>query len=491
MELYVCRGSLPAAPRKDRAMVNRPCNRQKTARNHSFDDRHLHEGRMGSTLAVVAALALALIASTSCGADAAKPQADAAIDSAASQCSTPDPTLQTADAADLFAATRVPVFDFYLPAADWESLKVHARDEQYVSAQACYDGRAVGTVGLRFKGSYGSLYECFDEQGNMICPRLSMKVKFDKYASDRRFFGLKRLAFNAYLHDDSRMKEKLAYDLFRAMDIVAPRSAWAVLRVNGESQGVFGMVEAVDGRFTADRWPTNPDGNLYKELWPTHASDAQILAALETNEETADISGYRAFAQAFTSADDASLLATLGAHMDLDQLARFLAVEDAVVSYDGVTYFWTDRVSTNNHNYFIYEDSPTRFTLIPWDVESTFWINPDHAAPHWTVIPSDCSVTYPYWGGLAYAPACDGVFRALNGDLDRWRTAARALLDGPFAVDAMVAAIDRYAGVIGDAAHADPTPAKYLTFDQAVSGLRDSIPSMRARLEGLIAPPAP
>ena len=177
--------------------------------------------------------------------------------------------------------------------------------------------------------------------------------------------------------------------------------------------------------------------------------------------------------------------------MDLDYLARFMAVEDAVVSYDGVTYFWTDLTNTNNHNYFIYEESPTRFTLIPWDTESTFWIDPDHAAPHWTVLPTDCSLTYPYWGGLAYAPGCDGVFRALDTDLSRWRAAARAVLDGPFALDTMVATINRYAQVIGDTARADPTPTKYGTFDQAVLGLRSSIPEMRARLETLIATPSP
>ena len=406
-------------------------------------------------------------------------------------CGNPDPTLPVGNAAELFAATKVPTFDLYLPPADWEALKAHARDEQYVPAQACFEGRSVGTVGLRFKGSYGTLYDCFDSQGNMICPRLSMKIKFDKYAPDLRFFGLKRLAFNAYMYDDSRMKEKLAYDLFRAMGIVAPRSAWAVLRVNGQSQGMFGMVEPVDGRFTADRWPATPDGNLYKELWPTHASDGQILAALETNKEAPDISGYRGFAQAFNTADDAHKLDTLGSYMDLDYLARFMAVEDAVVSYDGVTYFWTDLTNTNNHNYFIYEESPTRFTLIPWDTESTFWIDPDHAAPHWTVLPTDCSLTYPYWEGLAYAPGCDGVFRALDTDLSRWRAAARAVLDGPFALDTMVATINRYAQVIGDTARADPTPTKYGTFDQAVLGLRSSIPEMRARLETLIAPPSP
>jgi hypothetical protein len=437
------------------------------------------------------ALVMGLSSLAACAGDPVKSQVDGAADALVSPCGTSDPTLQNGNAAELFAATRVPAFDLYLPKADWEDLKAHARDEVFVPAQACYDGRSVGSIGLRFKGSYGSLYECFDGQGNMICPRLSMKVKFDKVEPDQRFFGLKRLAFNAYLYDDSRMKEKLAYDLFRAMGMVTPRSAWAVLRVNGESLGLFGMVEVVDGRFTADRWPDSPDANLYKELWPTHASDQQIVAALETNEDAADIGGYHAFAQAMTSADDATLLGTLGSYMDLDYLARFMAVEDAVISYDGTSYFWTDRVNTNNHNYFVYEQAPARFTLIPWDVESTFWIDPNHAAPHWTVIPSDCSLTYEYWGGLAYAPGCDRVFRALNGDLDRWRAAARTLLDGPFALDAMVASIDRYAGVIGAAAHADPTPAKYSTFDQAVAGLRSSIPSMRARLEKLIAPPAP
>jgi hypothetical protein len=430
----------------------------------------------------------------SCAGDPAKPPVtpvDGATDAVVSPCSAPDPALSTGNAAELFAATKVPTFDFYLPKADWEALKVHARDEVFVPAQACYEGRAVGTIGLRFKGSYGSLYECFDAQGNMTCPRLSMKVKFDDVDTKQRFFGLKRLAFNAYMYDDSRLKEKLAYDLFRASGIVTPRSAWAVLRVNGESLGMFGMVEVVDGRFTADRWPSNPDANLYKELWPTHAADAQVVAALETNTDAPDISGYHAFAQAMTAADDTTLLGTLGSYMDLDHLARFMAVEDAVVSYDGTTYFWTDRTSTNNHNYFVYEQSPARFSLIPWDLESTFWIDPNHAAPHWTVIPADCSLTYEYWGGLAYAPACDRVFGALNRDLDRWRAAARTLLDGPFALDAMVAAIDKYAGVIGDAARADPTPAKYSTFDQAVAALRSSMPSMRARLEKLIAPPAP
>jgi spore coat protein CotH len=423
----------------------------------------------------------------SCSADAAKPKTNGENVSSANLCSSYDPALSTANSDQLFAATMIPTFDLFLPQADWENLKRNARDEQYVPAEACYQGNRLGTVGLRFKGFYGSLYYCFDSKGDLICPRLSMKIKFDEYVDEQRFFGLKRLNFNAYQYDDSRMKEKLAYDLFRAMDIVAPRSAWAVVRVNGESQGLYGMVEAVDGRFTKNRWPQNPDGNLYKELWPTHATEGQIKNALETNEEIADISAYRSFTEAINSADDANLRTTLANYMDLDYFARFMAVEDALVSYDGISYFWTEKTETNNHNYYIYEESPSRFTLIPWDTETTFWINPTHAAPHWTVVPKDCNLTYSYWSGLARAAGCDRVFLALIADLSGWRAAARTLLDGPFTEQAMTAAINRYTQLIAAAVVADPTPHKYSTFEVAVAGLVSSIPAQRARLEKLIA----
>jgi hypothetical protein len=252
------------------------------------------------------------------------------------------------------------------------------------------------------------------------------------------------------------------------------------------------MVEPVDGRFAAHHFPQSPNGNLYKEVWPTHASDAQLVAGLETNEEQADVSGYRGFAQAFMAAtDDASRLTTLDKYMGLDYLALFMAVEDAVISYDGTTYFFTDGTNTNNHNYFVYEESPTKFVLIPWDVEATFWINPDHAAPHWTEVPTDCSLTYSYWSGKAIAPGCDWVFHALDTDLGKWRAAARKLLDGPFTLATMQANIDRYLDVIGDAAREDPTPPVYSSFDASVSWLRSTIPAIRQRLETLIAPPAP
>lgn len=247
------------------------------------------------------------------------------------------------------------------------------------------------------------------------------------------------------------------------------------------------MVEPVDGRFTADRWPENPDANLYKEAWPTDTSSSSVVSMLSTNEEEADVAGFLAFSQAFTSAEPEDALGTLGTFMDLDYLARYMAVDDAIASYDGITYFWSDGSDGHNHNYYIYEDAPGHFTLLPWDVESTFWINPDHAAPHWTELPEDCSLTYAYWGGVATAPGCDPFFRALRTDLSGWRAAARELLDGPFSEDTMLETIDRYVEFMGDEARSSATPTMYGSFDDAVGYLRGTIPALRERLEGLIA----
>jgi spore coat protein H len=256
---------------------------------------------------------LLLTGSAACGGMAMRPSGagDAGV-----PCGPFDPALVEADAANLFDYPHVPAFDLYLPKDEWENLQKNARDEQFVPVQACFEGKSIGQIGLRFKGYYGSLANCFDSRGEMICSRLSMKIKFSEYDDTLRFHGLKRLNFHAYRYDDSRIREKLTYDLFRAMGVVAPRTSWAVVRVNGETQGLFGMVEEVDGRFTSDRWPDMSNGNLYKEVWPTRIDAGQILAGLKTNEDVANVSAFQGFAQAVTDASDDQLRSTLGKYTE-------------------------------------------------------------------------------------------------------------------------------------------------------------------------------
>lgn len=404
-------------------------------------------------------------------------------------CGAPDATLPARNGADLFAYPKVPTFDLVLPPAAWEALKVNARDEQYIEAQACFEGQAIGLVGLRFKGSYGSLYNCFDSAGVNTCRKLGMKVKFDKYDPDLRFYGLKRLNFHGYRYDDSYIKERLSYDLYASMDIVAPKAAWAVLRVNGESQGLFGMVEDIDGRFTESRWPGNGNGNLYKELWPGTADDAMITSRLETNEDLAQIANFKAFSAAMTGAPPEQLRNTFSGYADLAYWARYMAVDDAIANYDGITTYYTWSGDSGNHNFFLYEEAANRYTIVPWDLESTLSTASGFGyVPPWQTTPTDCSLTYRSWMTSdlrVIAPGCDPVFRALSADLTTYHAEARRLLDGPFAEATMLSNIDRLASFIRAEATADPHGPGAQKFESALTFLRQDIPKLRNRLEFL------
>jgi hypothetical protein len=442
-----------------------------------------------TTVLVVAVLLLGCAGSGSSRSDGGA--ADGA--DALNPCSTPDPLLAEADSAALFGATSIPTFDFYLPAETWEWLKVNAREETYVEADACYNGQGIGRVGLRFKGSYGSLYNCFDASGKNTCRKLPMKVKFDKYVDGQHFHGLKRLDFQGYRYDDSYLKERLSYDLYRAMGIVAPRAAWAKLRVNGQEQGLFGMVEQPDGPFVKRAFPATPEGNLYKEVWPGKANDQLMTSGLETNASAPDISAFKAFSDALAATtSDAEARAVLGRNMDLDYLARYMAVDDAVANNDGpITYYTgSDPAEAGNHNFFVYEEGPSKFTLIPWDLESTLSLSSNYGnVPYWRETTVDCSHPYPVWGGLnqVIAPGCDRLFRALALDPTAYKAAARTLLDTHFTVANMEAALAQHAAFIREAAGADKHGPGADGFEKGVGYVKQDIPRLRARLEHLLS----
>ena len=408
-------------------------------------------------------------------------------------CGTVDTSLKKEDSAELFGISKIPTFDLYLPADAWESLKANARDEQYVEAQLCFERKAIGLVGLRFKGSYGSLYDCFDANGNNTCRKLSMKIKFDEYDQDLRLYGIKRLNFQGYHYDDSYMKEHLSYDLYRAMDIVAPRASWALLRVNDDPQGLFGMVEDIDGRFTDDRWPGNGNGNLYKEVWPGQSDQSRVLQQLQTNTDTGDVSAFMAFSQALSAVSSPNdLRSVLGSYTDLDYWARYMAVDDAIANFDGITTYYITGSSdqAGNHNFYFYQEATNKFTIIPWDLESTLSLTSNFGnVPYWQTVPADCSQEYLVWGGPLYviAPGCNRVFQALAADPSSWRAAAQQLLDGPFAEAQMDQNIDTLAAFIRTEAAADPHGPGASAFESAVAFQKQEIPNLRRRLQHFLS----
>ncbi|MGK3991343.1 CotH kinase family protein [Sorangium sp. So ce136] len=407
-------------------------------------------------------------------------------------CEPSDPALADRDADELYAADEVPRFDFHLPEERWAELKRNARDEEYVEAEACYKGKSLGVVGLRFKGGYGTLQMCFDAQGNLTCPKLSMKVKFDEYVDGQRFYEQKRLNFHSMTWDPTRLHERIAYGLYREMGVPAPRSSWATLHVNGESQGLFSMVEEVDGPFLESRFPEGADGDLYKEAWPVTDDASYYAERVETNKDEATHERFVAFATDLASAEGADRLAALSQWADIEQLQRYMAVDEAIVNWDGVTTFYVDGAgSANNHNFYIYDEpSSGKFRLIPWDLDQTLAPSTYFGqVPRWTETPASCPRDVPVFMGAEHVrlPGCDALFSALNQDTAGYQAALEALLAGPFSEGRIEAQVDAYAALIRTAVEEDPFSPGLAAWEPAVERLKKEAPILRERLARFVS----
>jgi hypothetical protein len=429
-------------------------------------------------------------------------------------CQDPNRTISNCDAEELFGAAKVSTFDLKLPGAAWEALRKNALEEKYTEAEVSFDGTPIGKVGLRFKGAYGTLVECVDTEGNLLCPKLSMKLKFHEYQSDLRFFGLTRLNLHSMYHDISHLRERVAYRLYREMDVVAPRSHWANVRVNGESLGLFSLVEQIDESFVDNRWSQSTGGNLYKEAMFSFAAstifeghtnpdmranyettmaslhtDAYLTERLQTNEAKPDHVRFRGFTTALEGAEPEQCLSVIERYMDRQYLARYFAVDDAINNWDGVTalYSGADYSWLSAHNYYLYaEPNRSALWLVPWDMDNALQVGSGFSTvPHWTQTPTDCSQLYPVFSGKSavLAPGCIPFFRALAGDLASYRDAIRRLLDGPFDEAHVLGLIDDDAALIEPAVSADPFGPSFAAWKTAVARLKRDVPTLRQRLE--------
>ncbi len=383
----------------------------------------------------------------------------------------------------IFDEAEVHTYALTLDPEVWAALQLNARDEQYAEADLSVGGQAFARVGLRFKGSLGTLASCFDENGTPRCAKMSMKIKADEYDPEQRLFGLKRLNFNSMLYDDSMMHERIAYRVFRDVGVVAPRSGHARLVINGEDWGVFSLVEDVDGRFTQSRFESG-DNNLYKEAWPSNV-DADILErSLETNEDIADHSALLQLQSELLAATPDDLPVVLERYVDVDLMLAYVAVDQTLVNWDGITAFYCNGGFCENHNYYLYQEGlEPRFTLIPWDLDNTFnTVSPLTGVPTLFEPVDDCAVEYEAMGRLVMAPACDPVLQGLvSTGGARYVSALDRLLDGPLAPGVIEGWIDVLQAQLEPHAASDARGPGIDAFRSEVERLRQAVDTLRER----------
>jgi spore coat protein CotH len=332
---------------------------------------------------------------------------------------------QEKPAADVFGLTRIHDFHFTLSAAEWEKMqkitggmpmfgkkppeKPPEKDDlerhksvggfgfefPWAKAELAEDGKTFKDIGIRYKGN-GS----YVMTGNQL--RRNFKLEFDHYDDNGRYHSLKTVSLNAGAMDPGRAREALAYALFRAAGVPAPRTAFAQvsLSVPGkhdkEFVGLYTVVEQVDKTFLKSRFKT-AKGLLMKpermrgtdylgENWDTYKN------RYNPKHEATKAQAQRviAFAKLVNLADEAAFNKEIGDYLDIDLFLRYMAVNTFVANMD--SFFGL------GHNYLLYLHPDTnKLIFIPWDLDLAFGGFPFMGTPDQQ---ADLSVMHPHMGQL-------------------------------------------------------------------------------------------
>jgi len=231
-------------------------------------------------------------------------------------------------------------------------------------------GHAYPSVAVRYKGNATFV----QSRASLKRP---LKIDLDRGHPGRSFAGVTRLNLHNNITDASWMNEVLTYRLFREAGVPASRTTYArvYLTVPGKHArrylGLYSVVENVDRQFLEHRFSSSA-GALFKPVTPRpleELGDSWAAYALPYDPKlpVTEVQQKQlvALCALISKGSDAELAARLPEMVDLDELARFLAVTVWLSNMDSILGM--------GQNYYVYLPPETgRLLFIPWDHDHSF-----------------------------------------------------------------------------------------------------------------------
>jgi spore coat protein H len=238
----------------------------------------------------------------------------------------------------------------------------------WVHGDLIVNGKEIKDAGIRYKGN-----NSFIKPTPARPFSANLKVKTDLFGGKGDWDGVETLNFHAGARDPSLMRETMAYAIFRAAGVPAPRTAYAELTFNvpglheNAPGGVFTLVENVNKQFLKRVLPPGtgllmkPEGTRGGVLslglnWASYVQTFRPEREATPHEQQRVME----FAGLISQPDVALFREKIGTYLDVDQFLRFVAVHLFIVNNDSYI--------GGNHNYYLYLDpKDDKFRFIPWD----------------------------------------------------------------------------------------------------------------------------
>lgn len=234
-------------------------------------------------------------------------------------------------------------------------------------------------ISIREKGQYGSRTQPMYGPGGLdiVKDKVGIRLAFDTYVKGQHFQGLVGLTLNNMVQDPTMTHETLAYQLDRAMGLMAPRTGFANVYINGVPRGLYLTLEPYDKVSLAWRFPTVQ--HVYEGRIDTTTATGTYIADADVLPEVAplfrsDVGDKKNRADIIALADALASAPGFGSSaerlLDRTSLGRQLAAMKYMNDWDG----FAGSFPANPKNYYLVSDGTGRFTVLQWGPDQT-WLS--------------------------------------------------------------------------------------------------------------------
>lgn len=243
-------------------------------------------------------------------------------------------------------------------------------DFEYVRGDLEIDGRKLKEVAIRFKGN--STYMMTSSY-----LKRPFKIDLDRFVEGQNWQGLRKLTLNNNVMDPAATREPLAYAVYRASGVPAPRTTFLELKLtvpgkyDGVVVGVYSLIETVDKGFLKQHFSSGKGLLLKPENVPALAYLGENWATYEARyrpktDSTPEMQRRLIdFARLVHQGSDEEFRRRIAEYLEIDRFLRYTAATVVLSSMDSFVGL--------GHNYYLYLDPKTRrFSVLPWDLDHSF-----------------------------------------------------------------------------------------------------------------------
>lgn len=270
-------------------------------------------------------------------------------------------------ARDLFDGRSLQELRLFIHEGDMAQLRTRYLENVYYPADLQWRDQRVRNVGIRSRG-----------MGSRSAAKPGLRIDFNRYTAGQTFLGLQSIALDNLVQDPSMVRERVAMAFFDRLGQPASREALCRLYINNVFQGVYAIVESIDGDFLARTlgersgylFERQFTGSFYGEDLGDELAAYRRVFEPRNHELDPDAVLYRPIRALFGEVNqpvDAAWRDRVDRYIDLRQFVTQVAIETFLSEVDGVLGY------AGMANFYLYRGSGSdRHRLIAWDKDQTF-----------------------------------------------------------------------------------------------------------------------